>query len=134
MKKQEQNSPGQSVSLVDSWEKQLTALNNQLRASGHTVKVREPSDTTEFVVTLPQGRRPKATAGQSAQELFRMQAVPLSTPAKNPKLPPQPERKPDETQEAFEERKGYWQSHAGRIQAMARSQASRAALKSTGDK
>ena len=60
MKKQEPSSTSQSDALTASWDKQLRALDDQLRASGRTVAVREPSDTTEFVVTFPQGRRPSA--------------------------------------------------------------------------
>jgi len=42
---------------VDSWEKQLEALDEKLRASGRTVAEKEPSDSNEFTVTFPAGRR-----------------------------------------------------------------------------
>lgn len=45
---------------VDYWEKKLLELDAKLSAYGHTVKVLEPSDTTELQATFPQGRRPSA--------------------------------------------------------------------------
>jgi hypothetical protein len=60
-KENSQNSSQPSSELTDSWEKQLQALDDRLRASGRTVTVREPqSDTNEFVVTFPQGKWLKA--------------------------------------------------------------------------
>ncbi|RFO97849.1 hypothetical protein DIC66_03730 [Rhodoferax lacus] len=43
-------------------ERRLTALDEALRASGHTLTVTEPSDATELTVTFPQGRRPRPKA------------------------------------------------------------------------
>ncbi len=56
MKQQGKNSTKQSTELVDSWEKQLKALDDRLRAFGRTVTVSEGSDSTEYEVTFPQGR------------------------------------------------------------------------------
>jgi hypothetical protein len=39
------------------WDQKLQALDDRLRASGHTVTVQEPSDSTEFVVSFPPARR-----------------------------------------------------------------------------
>ena len=59
-----------------------------------------------------------------------------SAPSAN--LPPPPTREQFKTAEAFEESMGYWQSHVGRIKAMAdlatRSRASRQESKSTDEK
>lgn len=65
MKKQEPSSTQQSDELTSSWERQLQALDARLRASGRTVTVTEPSDTTEFVATFPQGKKPKTRSKES---------------------------------------------------------------------
>ena len=52
----------------------------------------------------------------------------------NKKLPQAPQRENFSSQEAFEEALSYWNSHAGRIQAMRRSQDSRQQAKSKDDK
>jgi len=59
MSEPEPNSTTPSQQLVDSWDRQLKKLDERLRASGRTVEVVEPADTNEFVVTFPQGRRPR---------------------------------------------------------------------------
>lgn len=48
----------QSNELTDRWEAELAALDERLRASGRTVTVMEPSNTSEFVASFPQGREP----------------------------------------------------------------------------
>ena len=42
------------------WEKAQENFLQKMRASGHTVTVKEPSDSTEYTVTFPQGRPPAA--------------------------------------------------------------------------
>lgn len=63
----ESNSKKQSEELINSWEKQLQALDERLRASGRTVEVREASDTEEYVVTFPPNRQKKSKLKQAAQ-------------------------------------------------------------------
>jgi hypothetical protein len=58
MQNPENNSKQQSTELINSWETELKALNNRLRASGRRVTVKDSSDTNEFVVTFPPARRP----------------------------------------------------------------------------
>jgi len=48
--------PDEPESLLEQMVKRLDA---SLRASGCTVTVKEPSDSTELLATFPQGRRPK---------------------------------------------------------------------------
>jgi hypothetical protein len=40
------------------WDKELKALDDRLRASGHTVEVTEASDGEELTASIPQGKRP----------------------------------------------------------------------------
>lgn len=53
-------------------ESRLQALDDQLRASGHTVTVQEPSDSTEFVLSFPPALKPIGlrAAYQAAQYEF----------------------------------------------------------------
>lgn len=48
-----------STEFVELWAKLLKEFREELRASGLDVGVLEPSDTTTFVVTFPQGRAPE---------------------------------------------------------------------------
>ena len=50
----------QSKALIESWDRQLKALDAQLRASGRTVEVVEGSDGDLLTATIPQGRRPSS--------------------------------------------------------------------------
>ena len=45
--------------LVDPLEEMARRIDDKLRAAGCTVEVVEPSDSNEYVVTFPQGRRMK---------------------------------------------------------------------------
>ena len=85
-------------------------------SSGPQVHFRPPSAPST------DGTAPSMDGGPPPEK--RLQA---SSPAS---LPAKPAREPDESQETFEERLGYWQSHVGRIQAMARRSA--ASLASSG--
>ena len=90
--------------------------NDPICSSGPQVHFRPPSTPST------DGTAPSTDGGLPAER-----KPPASSPAS---LPAKPAREPDESQETFEERLGYWQSHVGRIQAMARRSA--ASLASSG--
>ena len=69
MSKDEKNSSGKSTEHVAAWEKELQALDDRLRASGLTVTVREGSDSDQYEVRFPQGKRP-AEKPQSETNTF----------------------------------------------------------------
>lgn len=50
-----------STEFVELWAKLIKEFVEDLRASGREVRFVEPSDTTTFVVTFPQGRAPEQT-------------------------------------------------------------------------
>ena len=61
----EVNSIKQSEELINSWERQLQALDERLSAYGPMVEVMEASDTEEYKVTFPPNRQkssPQKTA------------------------------------------------------------------------
>ena len=60
MSKDEKNSSVKSTEHVAAWEKMLQRLDEQLRASGRTVTVREGSDSDQYEVRFPQGKSPAA--------------------------------------------------------------------------
>lgn len=58
---------------IDYWEKVLQALDDRLRAAGRPVTVEEPSDSTEFVASFPQGKTlPSAPPGEPATRTSRI--------------------------------------------------------------
>jgi hypothetical protein len=69
MSKTEPTSTPQSSALTDSWERQLKALDERLRASGRTVTVMEPSETQEFLATVPRGRRSRGQPRDASPKL-----------------------------------------------------------------
>ena len=79
MNNDEPISTPQSRALIDSWDRQLEALNKKLRDSGCTVTVVEPSDTNEFTVTFPSRRRYSARPIKDAENA-------ANPPGKPPKV------------------------------------------------
>jgi len=69
-------------------------------------------------------RASKATLGQTAQDVYRAQAVPVGTPT-SAKLPPAPNREGYNSQEEYDEARGRWQETVGRIKGLVASQARR---------
>lgn len=68
-------------------ERMARRLEAHMRDSGRTVEVMEPSDTTEFVVTLPQGQRPKATPRAASPSTSTGSATSPSASAPSSKRP-----------------------------------------------
>ena len=58
--KQEADSIPQSQELLDSWDLQLKALDDRLRASGLTVTVTEGLGGDELTASIPQGKKPSS--------------------------------------------------------------------------
>lgn len=59
MKQTSNSSTKLPAEQTDYWKHQEKAFLDKVRASGRTVAVTEPSDTTKFVATFPQGKTPK---------------------------------------------------------------------------